>query len=176
MDKTIDDYQNEIKSLERLLQLYHFGKRESYKKIAIKLRKLLCYNEDTAEPPLLPQVFPDLKLHPLYWTKKYTEYPEFFSPPNWFLPGRMSFDDSGEFHFELLLDTICERLPLNIWVKQPFISSEITIDEFIKMQAKAADIATRPLNPAHKKNVNLMITSDYEEKLLIAIAEYITGF
>jgi hypothetical protein len=178
MNRLLKEYRSAIDILESLLHKYQRGNKENFNQIAIQLRILLCDGRNGSNHSLLPKLFPEARLHPLFWTQFYKQYQQLSAPARCFMPGELKLDECGEVSFSLLLDITGERLTIEDWVEQPFIDPDITIEKFINLMADYdPDRQDREeiINRIKSKSL-LLEHPECFRKLTAAIAEYILVF
>lgn len=178
MTHFITEYQAIVVSLENLFHQYHHGNKESFVSIAGELCKLLCSGRNASAIPLLQQVLPEARLHPLFWTKFYHQNPQLVAPVSCYMSGGAKVERGNEISYNLLLDITGERLPVEQWVKQPFVDPEITIEKFINLMANFDRTALEDsCFAAHARmKSELFENPESYSKLTLAIAEYILTY
>ena len=130
MSKSEEDFQASIRVLEGTLGMYQGGLKESYRIVATELRKLLCDRD-----PLLIRVRPDFRLHKLHWTEVLERTPSLAEGLEIMLPGQLAVSSDGTYSFKLSFARSLTLMEPNQWVKQPFLSPQITVRELVKSVA-----------------------------------------
>jgi hypothetical protein len=166
-DKTAADFLNSLEVMRVALAAFHQGRRPLYLPLATELRKLLCDGKST----LLPRVFEEVLLHKLASTEASERDPEMFRKLMIFSSSVLT-STSTVMRADLDLAESGARLPLDEWLKQPYLKPGITLRDFIRSvsdkEAAHSDLAA---------NATLSIAGPGARGFeIVAIAEYVFGF
>jgi hypothetical protein len=170
VSKSEQDFQASLRILAAALNMYESGTKDAYRIVATELRKLLCDRN-----PLLPRVRPDVRLHKLHWTEVLERCPSLADGMQMMMPGRLSVSTNGAYHFELMFANSGVLMEPSSWVKQPFLSPNITLWELIK---SVADKEGAHSDPDYNETLLLgkLVTYVQDEShipAIIALGDYI---
>jgi hypothetical protein len=175
MNKTLVDYFASSENMRANLDLHYGGAYETYRVVAVELRKLLCDTNYGKDISLLPRVFPDLKLLRLEVAAIFDRRPEISSIHMHYTPTRLAYPVGELPPFGLQFDETGVKLGISDWVNQPFFSREITMKELIK---SVADMEAAHSEEEYKGNLRLMRKfryNDVESQVvtMLSIGEYL---
>lgn len=170
MNKEENDIVASIEILRANIEMFHRGKRELYRVIAVELRKLLCDGQQS----LLPRVVPELQLHPVI--ENPAVLPRGFQGKLVFeIPSTMNFDGKGGSRVEAIFDESKQSIKLDAWLNQMLFTEKITIREFIRSVSDKESVHSDPdYNDTLKFSKSVKIAGeDLHKQHIIAIGEYI---
>lgn len=181
--KALEDLTNSMAILESSIKQFHGGETAMYLVIASQLRLLLCDSHRGKDISLLPRLFKQVELHPIWgsMTKEQDEEwkREFgYSSSNGIvfqMPAMVSFNGRGGAKVEVLFDERREPIDLNEWLDQILFSKEITIRQLIRSVANKVAVHSDEdygKTLATTKSVKL-VDEDIHIKFIVAIGEYI---
>lgn len=170
MNKTELDFQASGKNLRKFIELYKSGSKEMYLPISVELRKLLCDKN-----PLLPRARPNFEMHKLHWTKLLEGMPSLREAMVMMIPGKLTFDDSGNSSFQLSFADPLILISIKEWIGQPFLNIKMTIWGFIKSVADkegAHSDTEYDDNLLFAKGI-LFVEDESHIQAIVAIADYL---
>lgn len=177
--KAIDDLKHSMNILEGNIRLFHEGNVSVYRVIAGQLWLLLCEGKIS----LVPRVFQNVKLHPLWGSttkEEDEEYKRKFGHSMkeglvFQMPAMVSFDGKGGSRIERLFDECRQPIELEEWLDQDLFNQDITIRQLVKsVRHKEAAHSDKDYDETLKftKSIKL-VNEDIHIKFIIAIGEYV---
>ena len=179
--KAIDDIKHSMNILEGNIKLFHEGNISVYRVIAGQLWLLLCDGRNS----LIPRVFQNVKLHPLWgsmtkeedeeWKKKFGH--SFKEGLVFQMPAMVHFDGKGGSRIEVLFDERRQPIELEEWLDQDLFNQKITIRQIIKsVRHKEAAHSDKDYDETLKftKSIKL-VNEDIHIKFAVATGEYVLG-
>jgi hypothetical protein len=183
MRKALDDLKDSVNNLEGNIQSFHNGNISAYRVIAVQLRILLCDRNKGCDNSLIPRVFSNVRLHPLFgsmtkeedeeWKKRFGH--SLSEGLVFQMPAIIEFDGKGGSKIIKLFDERREPIPLQGWLDQDLFSKEISIRELIKSVANKLGAHSDPgynQTLEFTKSVKL-VDEDIHIKFIVGIGEYI---
>lgn len=177
--KAVDDLKHSINIFEGNIRLFHEGNISVYRVIAGQLWLLLCDGKNS----LVPRVFPNLKLHPLWgsitkegdeeWKRKFGH--SIKEGLVFQMPAMVSFNGKGGSKIEVLFDERRQPIELGEWLDQDLFNQKTTIRQLIKsVRHKEAAHSDKDYDDTLKftKSIKL-VDEDIHIKFIVAIGEYI---
>lgn len=176
--KALNDLKESVDILESNIGLFHEGNVAAYRVISVQLRLLLCDRN-----PLIPRVFQNVKLHPLWggitkeqdeeWKRKFGR--SIKDGLVFQMPGMVRFDGKGGSKIIKLFDESREPIELTEWLEQDFFNQNITIRGLIK---SVADKLSAHSDPNYNDTLNFtrsikLVNEDIHIKFIIGIGEYV---
>jgi hypothetical protein len=135
--KLKQDYEYSLKLIEDCVSQILNGKYWYIKTLSTELYTLLI-DRGNRKRPLILEVLPELKLHPVFGTTSENGRPSpmdeirnILGPTGMIYPGMVSFKN-GKVTPKWMFDTRQHAIPLEDWLQQPLLSYEITIYQLIK--------------------------------------------
>lgn len=177
--KAVNDLKDSINILEANIKVFHEGNISVYKVIAVELWLLLCGGKNA----LIPRVFENVKLHPLWGSitkeqdEEYTrEFGHSFKEGLVFqMPAMVRFDGKGGSRIEVLFDERRQPIELEEWLDQDLFNQNITIRQLIKsVRHKESAHSDKNYDETLKftKSIKL-VNEDIHIKFIVAIGEYV---
>ena len=177
--KAIDDLKHSINILEGNIRLFHDGNISAYRVIAGQLWLLLCDGKNS----LVPRVFQNVKLHPLWGSitkEEDEEYKRKFGHSMkeglvFQMPALVSFDGKGGSRIERLFDERRQPIQLEEWLDQDLFNQKISIRQLIKsVRHREAAHSDKDYDETLKftKSIKL-VDEDIHIKFIVAIGEYV---
>lgn len=169
--KILNDFCASIEILQTNIKAYHAGRKNSYRVIAVELRKLLCDKQKGNDVSLAPKILGTIKLHPLRGKQAKID-----KNTTLYIPGRIYFNGKGKVSIDSLFNESLCPLELGDWLEQKLHSLEITVREFIRSVAdKEGAHADDNFNTTLQKTKSVVLASDdfLSSEIIIAIGEYV---
>ena len=168
--KDIHDFMAARDVLGANIEMFHSGKRELYRVIAVELRKLTCDGKST----LLNRIFQNIEMHPIQGALN--KMPEHLREKLVLhIPSTMHFDGKGGSRITSLFDMRSEMIPLEQWLDQPLFNKDITVRNLIRsVSDKESAHSDKEYNDTllFTKSVKL-VDEDMHKQHIIAIGEYV---
>lgn len=177
--KAVDDFIATEEILTDSIRLFHEGRRESYRTVAVELRKLLCDGDNS----LLARLFSGLQLHPIQgymnkeqeerWKKKFGRSIQ--DNLVFQIPATMHFDGKGGSRIVSLFDIKRDTIELEEWLSQPLLNKDITLRKFIRsISDKISAHSDKDYDDTLRLSRSVkLVKEDMHKQLTVAIGEYI---
>lgn len=175
MEKSQADFKAAILNLESGLRECKRNK-EMYRLVATQLSILLCDKD-----PLLPRLFPKLRLHPLLVkpkekmdTKKKIGKDKYHLEFTFLIPGLMQ-TKRNKLKVVTIFNEAKPKIKFKYWINQPLFSLDFTLRDFIKLIRNKEGAHSDPETPYRLRTTKKFFIQDDDINYvyIIKIGEYV---